>query len=83
MAMCSTAQDRMKGSSSKLSINFPSVVKMYSKGKGGVDLMDKKTAAYRLDQRSKCRICLQIFFRFNECGSCKQSYSLSKLKWKP
>ena len=49
MDTCSTVQRRMKGSSSKTPINCPSAVKMYNKGMGGVDLMDQKTAVYRLD----------------------------------
>ena len=46
MDTCSTVQRRMKGSSSKTPINCHSVVKIYNKGIGGIDLMDQKTAAY-------------------------------------
>ena len=46
MGTCSTVQRRMKGSSSKTPINCHSVVKIYNKGIGGIDLMDQKTAAY-------------------------------------
>ena len=30
----------------------PSIVKEYSNGMGGVDLLDQRTAAYKLDQKS-------------------------------
>ena len=59
---CSTVQRRMKGSSSKTSITFPSHVKFYHKGMGGVNLMNQKTAAYQIDCRSKCVFYLRIFF---------------------
>ena len=39
---CSRVQPRMKGSSSKIPINCPSLVKMYNKGMGGVDLIESE-----------------------------------------
>ena len=58
MDTCSTVQHRMTGSPSKTPINCFFVVKMYNKGIRDVDLIDQKTAAYRLDRRSKCRFYL-------------------------
>ena len=48
MDTCSAVQCRMKSLSSKTRINFPSVVKIYNKGMGGVGPMDLKTAACQL-----------------------------------
>jgi len=53
---------RMKGSATKTPVPCPYIIKLYNKGMGGVDLMDKKTAAYRLDRRSKFRFYLRMFF---------------------
>ena len=83
MDTCSAVQCRMKSLSSKTRINFPSVVKIYNKGMGGVGPMDLKTAACQLVWRSKCRFLSSIFFWFNGCGSWVESYSLSTYKWKP
>ena len=38
------------------------LVKLYNSSKGGVDLMDQRTAAYRLDVKSYVRFYLCIFF---------------------
>ena len=52
----------MKGSANKMPINCPNLVKLYNNGMGGVDIMDQKAAAYRLDRKSKFRFYLRIFF---------------------
>ena len=38
------------------------LVKLYNSSKGGVDLMDQRTAAYRLDRKPYVRFYLCIFF---------------------
>lgn len=58
----SSVQRRMKGSSSKVSVSCPDVIKRYNKGMGGVDLFDQRTAAYHLDRKSSIRFYLRIFF---------------------
>ena len=58
----STVQRRMKGSATKIPVDCPNIVKLYNKGMGGVDLMDQKAAAYRLDRKSKFRFYLRLFF---------------------
>ena len=58
----STVQRRAKGSTTKASINCPNIIKLYNAGKGGVDLLDQRVAAHRLDRKCKLRFCLRIFF---------------------
>ena len=48
----SSVQRREKGSKTKSFVPCPQVVKLYHSGMGGVDLMDQRTAAYRLDRKS-------------------------------
>ena len=47
-----SAQRREKGSKTKISVPCPKVVKFYNSSMSGVDLMDQRTAAYRLDRKS-------------------------------
>ena len=44
-----SVQRREKSSKTKSSFPCPKVIKLYNSGIGGVDLMDQRTAAYRLD----------------------------------
>ena len=44
-----SVQRREKGSKIKFLVPCPNVVKLYNSGMGGDDLMDHRTAAYRLD----------------------------------
>ena len=55
-------QERLKGSSSKISINFPNAIKLYDSKIGLVDLMDQLKSAYQLDRRSKFPFYLRFFF---------------------
>ena len=48
----SSVQRREKGSKTKSFVPCPQVVKLYHSGMGEVDLMDQRTAAYRLDRKS-------------------------------
>ena len=47
-----SAQRREKGSKTKTSVPCPKVVKLYNSSMSGVDLMDQRTGAYRLDRKS-------------------------------
>ena len=47
-----SVQRRKKGLKVKSWVPCPKVVKLYNSGMGAVDLMDQRTAAYRLDRRS-------------------------------
>ena len=58
----STVQRRLKGSSSKIPVNWSNGIKLYNSKMGGVDLMDQLKSAYQLDQRSKFRFYLRLFF---------------------
>ena len=46
----------------KICFSCPTVVKLYNNDMDGVDLMDQRTAAYRLDRNSSIRFYLRIFF---------------------
>ena len=48
--MTLSVQSREKGSINKSTVPCPKVVKLYNSGMGGVDLMDQRNAAYRLDR---------------------------------
>ena len=50
-----SVQKREKGSKTKSSVPCPEVLKLYNTGMGGVDLMDQRTTAYRLDRKSPVR----------------------------
>ena len=51
-----------KGSKTKSSISCPKVVKLYNSDMGGVDLVEQRIAAYRLDRKSSLRFYFRIFF---------------------
>ena len=46
---------------------------------GGVDLMDQRTAAYRLDRKSSVRFYLRIFFDLMDIA-CVNSYLIHNMK---
>ena len=50
-----------KGSATKTPVSCPNI-KMYNASMGGVDVIDQKTAAYRLSRKSKIRFYWRIFF---------------------
>ena len=56
-----TVQRRLKGSLSKIPINFPNGIKLYNSKIGRVDLMDQQKSAYKLDRRSKFRFYYHLF----------------------
>ena len=51
-----------KGSKTKSFVTCPKVVKLYSRGMGGVDLTYQRTTAYSLDRKSSVR-----FDRYHMC----------------
>jgi hypothetical protein len=53
---------RKKGAATKTIVPCPQMIKRYNAGMGGVDLLDQRTAAYRLDRKSTHRFYLRIFF---------------------
>ena len=74
-----SVQRREKGSKMKSSVPCPTFFKLYNCGKGGVDLMDQHTAAYRLDGKSSVRFYLHIFFDLMDIA-CVNSYITYKMK---
>ena len=48
----STVSCRVKGQSAKLPVPCPEIIKDYNSGTSGVDLLDQKTAVYKLDRKS-------------------------------
>ena len=54
---------RVKGKREKSAVACPNIVKMYNANMGGVDILDQKTATYRLDRKSSGgRYYLRLFF---------------------
>ena len=72
-------QRRKKSSKTKSSVPFPKVVKLYNSSMGGVDLMDQRTVAYRLDRKSFVRFYLRIFFDLIDV-TCANSYLIYNMK---
>ena len=64
MGGTSNVMRRTKGSATKAltPVSRPNIIKMYNTSMGGVDFIDQKTAAYRLDPKSKFRFYLRMFF---------------------
>ena len=58
----SNVMRRSKGSATKTPVSCPNIIKMYNVSMSGVDVIDQKTAAYRLGRKSKIRFYLRIFF---------------------
>ena len=62
------------------SLRFGSkVVKRYNSGMGGVDLINQRTAAYRLDRKSSVSFYLHIFFDLMDIA-CVISYLIYNMK---
>ena len=58
-----TVLQRKKGQKAKISVPCPNITKSYNANMGGVDILDQKTAAYRLDRKSAGRrYYLRVFF---------------------
>ena len=70
---------REKGSKTKFSVPCTKVVKLYNSGMGGVDLVDQRTAAYRLDRESSVRFYLCIFFDLMDI-TCVNNYLTYNIK---
>ena len=74
-----SVQRREKGSKSKSLVPCPKVVKLYSSGMGGVDLMHQRTDVYRLDRKSFVIFYLRIFFDLMDI-TCVYSYFIYDMK---
>ena len=58
-----TVSRRVKGQSVKIPVGCPEIIKDYNSGMGGADLLNQKTAAYKLDCNSSGgRYYLRLFF---------------------
>ena len=73
-----SAQRREKGSKTKSLVPCPKVGKLYNSGMGGVDVIKKHTAAYRLDRKSSLRFYLRIFFDLIDIA-CVNSYLICNM----
>ena len=74
-----SVQRRGKSSKTKSSVPCPKVVKPYNSNMGGVDLMNQRTAAYRLDRKSSVNFYLRIFFVLMDIA-CVSSYLIYNMK---
>ena len=74
-----SVERREKDSKTNSWLPCPKFVKRYSSGMGGVDLMDQRTAAYRLDRKSSVRFYLRIFFDVMDIA-CVDSYLIYNMK---
>ena len=74
-----SVQRTEKGSKTKSLVPCPKVVKLYNSRMGGVDFMDQRTAAYRMDRRSSVRFYLCIFFDLMNIA-CVNSYLIYNMK---
>ena len=62
-----------KGSKTKSLVPCPKVVKLCNSSMGGVEVMDQRTAAYRMDRKSSVMFYLRIFFDLMDIA-CVNSY---------
>ena len=74
-----SAQRREKGSQSKSSVPCLKFVKLSNSAMGGVDPMNQRTAAYRLDRKLSVRFYLRIFFDLIDIA-CVNSYLIYNMK---
>ena len=74
-----SVQRTEKGSKTKSLVPCPKIVKLYDSGMGGVDLINRRTAAYRLDQTSSVIFYLRIFFHLMHIA-CVNSYFIYNRK---
>ena len=68
-----SVQRREKGSKTNSLVPCPKVAKLCNSGMGGVDFMDQRNAAYRLDRKSSVRFYLHNFFDSMDIA-CVNSY---------
>ena len=57
----SNVMRRTKGSATKTPVSCLNIIKIYNASMGGVDVINQKKAAYRLDCKSKFRFYLRMF----------------------
>ena len=62
MDRTSNVMRQTKSSATKTPVSFPNIMKMHNSSMGGVDVIDQKIAAFRLDHKSKFRFYLRMFF---------------------
>ena len=74
-----SVQRREKGSNTKCSVPWTKFVKLYNSGMGGIDLMDQRTAADRLDRKLFLRFYLRIFFDLMDIA-CVNNYLIYNMK---
>ena len=76
----STISRRVKGQSAKIPVPCPEIIKDYNSGMGGVDLLDQKTAAYKLDRKSSgWRYYLRFFFDLMDISGVNSDIIYKKL----
>ena len=79
----SSVKRRQKGAATKIQIPCPELVKSYNAYMGGVDLLDQRTAAYRLDRKSTMRSYPRIFFDLMDISMVNAYLAYSKLTHNP
>ena len=77
----SIVRRRVKGQSTKIPVPYSEIIKDYNSGMGGVDLLDQKAAAYKLDRKSPGgRYYLRLFFDLMHVLSVVNSHAIYKAK---
>ena len=74
---------RVKGSKDKVKVTGPSVIQEYNQLMGGVDLSDQMKVTNGVDDRSKFRFHLRVFFAFLDIAVVNSKIVYNKIESAP
>ena len=75
----SNVMRRTKGSATKTPELWPNIIKTNNASMGGIDVIDQKTATYKLDCKSKFRCCLRMFLHLIDIAIANSHIVYTKL----